>query len=155
MCSGSANFSSNSLLQNDENMLLIRGDTRVADIYLTEFDRIFRHFYFRNVANEIEAKGKNAKGAFLSEDSSWTDSYFKPAAFKTRRREMFFATPKPTWFENAAAHDAAAPKKPKKAAAKKKSATAKKAKKKTARAKTKKVKKTKVKKTKAKTKKKR
>ncbi|MGH8610363.1 MAG: phospholipase D-like domain-containing protein, partial [Gammaproteobacteria bacterium] len=34
VCSGSANFSPGSLLQNDENMLLIRGDTRVADIYL-------------------------------------------------------------------------------------------------------------------------
>ena len=62
VCSGSANFSSNSLLQNDENMLLVRGDTRVADIYLTEFDRIFRHFYFRNVANEIEAKGGARRG---------------------------------------------------------------------------------------------
>jgi len=102
VCSGSANFSSNSLLQNDENMLLIRGDTRVADIYLTEFDRIFRHFYFRDVANEIEAKGGAAKGAFLEETSKWTDSYFKPAAFKTRRREMFFADPSESWVENAA-----------------------------------------------------
>src|SRR4051812_15118746 len=55
VCSGSANFSSGSLLQNDENMLLVRGDTRVADIYMTEFDRIFRHFYFRDVANELAA----------------------------------------------------------------------------------------------------
>jgi phosphatidylserine/phosphatidylglycerophosphate/cardiolipin synthase-like enzyme len=69
VCSGSANFSSNSLLQNDENMLLIRGDTRVADIYLTEFDRIFRHFYFRDMANEIEAAGNKAEGAFLYEKS--------------------------------------------------------------------------------------
>jgi hypothetical protein len=37
--------SASSLTGNDENMLLIRGDTRVADIYLTEFDRLFRHFY--------------------------------------------------------------------------------------------------------------
>jgi hypothetical protein len=28
-------------------MLLIRGNTRVADIYMTEFDRLFRHFYFQ------------------------------------------------------------------------------------------------------------
>lgn len=102
VCSGSANFSSNSLLQNDENMLLVRGDTRVADIYMTEFDRVFRHFYFRDVANEIEAKGGEAKGAFLDETDAWTDSYFKPGAFKTLRREMFFATPATTWFENAA-----------------------------------------------------
>src|ERR1044071_9414828 len=65
VCSGSANFSSNSLLQNDENHLAVRGDTGVADIYLTEFDRIFRHSYFRNIANELEAKGAEAQGAFL------------------------------------------------------------------------------------------
>lgn len=103
VCSGSANFSSNSLLQNDENMLLIRGDTRVADIYLTEFDRIFRHFYFRNVANEIEARGANAAGAFLDETSAWTDGYFKRGLLKTRRREMFFSDPAKSWSVNAAA----------------------------------------------------
>lgn len=109
VCSGSANFSSNSLLQNDENMLLIRGDTRVADIYLTEFDRVFRHFYFRDVANEIEAKHAAgdvgaAKGAFLDENDRWTDSYFRPGAFKTRRRAMFFADPAKSWSKNAAKH---------------------------------------------------
>lgn len=101
VCSGSANFSSNSLLQNDENMLLIRGDTRVADIYLTEFDRIFRHFYFRVVANEVEAAGREATGVFLDETSAWTDAYFAAGRFKTRRREMFFADPSKTWVQNA------------------------------------------------------
>src|SRR4030095_1521194 len=103
VCSGSANFSSNSLLQNDENMLLVRGDTRIADIYLTEFDRIFRHFYFRDVANEIEGRGEESKGAFLDETSNWTDSYFKPEAFKTRRREMFFSDPAESWVTKAGA----------------------------------------------------
>jgi phosphatidylserine/phosphatidylglycerophosphate/cardiolipin synthase-like enzyme len=110
VCTGSANFSPPSLLENDENMLLIRGDTRVADIYVTEFDRLFRHFYFRNVANEIAAAeedknedaDKEVEGVFLSEDSSWTDGYFRPGAFKTRRREMFFADPAECWVRNAA-----------------------------------------------------
>jgi hypothetical protein len=111
VCTGSANFSPNSLLQNDENMLLIRGDTRVADIYLTEFDRLFRHFYFRDVANEVEARGGEAEGVFLKETSEWTESYFRPGAFKTRRREMLFADPATTWVANAAkATPAAAPK---------------------------------------------
>ena len=101
VCSGSANFSTNSLRENDENMLLIRGDTRVADIYMTEFDRIFRHFYFRDVANQIELRGGTATGAFLAEDDSWTDSYFKPGGFKTRRREMFFVKPTTNWTDNA------------------------------------------------------
>ena len=40
---GSANFSTASTNRNDENMLVIRGNTDVADIYLTEFFRLFAH----------------------------------------------------------------------------------------------------------------
>jgi phosphatidylserine/phosphatidylglycerophosphate/cardiolipin synthase-like enzyme len=109
VCTGSANFSDNSLLQNDENMLLIRGNTRVADIYVTEFDRLFRHFYFRNVANEIESRGGDAEGAFLDETDSgpkhWTASYFRAGAFKTRRRELFFLSREGSWAGNAKARD--------------------------------------------------
>ena len=61
ICTGSANFSENSLTDNDENMILIRGSTRVADIYMTEFDRLFRHFYFRDVANEVAMKRKKGE----------------------------------------------------------------------------------------------
>jgi phosphatidylserine/phosphatidylglycerophosphate/cardiolipin synthase-like enzyme len=94
VCSGSANFSSGSLLQNDENMMLIRGNTRVADIYMTEFDRIFRHFYFRNIANELAAvkTSDEAKAIFLDETDKWSDSYFKKGTFKNNRRLMFFET---------------------------------------------------------------
>ena len=45
---GSANFSDASTNANDENMLVIRGRPRVADIYFTEFNRLFNH-YFRSV----------------------------------------------------------------------------------------------------------
>jgi phosphatidylserine/phosphatidylglycerophosphate/cardiolipin synthase-like enzyme len=44
---GSANFSAASTKNNDENMLVIRGDARVAEIYLTEFMRLFNHFEAR------------------------------------------------------------------------------------------------------------
>jgi phosphatidylserine/phosphatidylglycerophosphate/cardiolipin synthase-like enzyme len=126
VCSGSANFSSGSLLQNDENMLLIRGNSRVADIYMTEFDRIFRHFYFRNIANELAAAetSDDAKAIFLDETDAWTDSYFKAGTLKNNRRLMFFETPTTTWFANAAAGGEqpsapAKPNKPKKPAAEK------------------------------------
>jgi phosphatidylserine/phosphatidylglycerophosphate/cardiolipin synthase-like enzyme len=104
VCSGSANFSSGSLLQNDENMLLVRGNTRVADIYMTEFDRIFRHFYFRDIANELAAAktSDDAKAIFLDETDAWSDSYFKPGTLKSNRRLMFFDTATATWFANAA-----------------------------------------------------
>ncbi len=103
VCSGSANFSSNSLLQNDENMLLIRGNTRVADIYMTEFDRIFRHFYFRNIANQLAGSetSDHAVSIFLDETDRWSESYFKPGTLKCNRRLMFFEKPAGTWFTNA------------------------------------------------------
>lgn len=104
VCSGSANFSPNSLLYNDENMLLCRGNLRIADIYLTEFDRIFRHFYFRKVASEASGDEESEeKAVFLDETSRWTDSYFRPGAFKTKRRKMFFADPDITWVTHAQA----------------------------------------------------
>src|SRR5439155_5494840 len=45
--SGSANFSDASTTDNDENMLIIRGNSRGADIYLGDFMRLYRHFAFR------------------------------------------------------------------------------------------------------------
>jgi hypothetical protein len=67
-----------------------------------EYYRIFRHFYFRDVANEVEAKGSEAEGAFLEETDEWTESYIKPGRFKTRRRQMFFADPSASWAAKAA-----------------------------------------------------
>jgi phosphatidylserine/phosphatidylglycerophosphate/cardiolipin synthase-like enzyme len=47
---GSANFSDASTSDNDENMLIIRGDTSVADIYVTEHFRLWNHYAFRERA---------------------------------------------------------------------------------------------------------
>lgn len=102
VCTGSANFSSNSLTANDENMLLIRGDTRVADIYLTEFDRIFRHFYSRDVINQIAKTGGKAKVGTLDETDAWTRGYFAADNPKRHKREMFFQDTGPSWSDSAA-----------------------------------------------------
>src|SRR5262249_29427808 len=75
-------------------------------------DRVFRHFYFRDIANELADKGDDAVAAFLSEDDTWTASYFEAGHQKTNRRLMFFAQPASTWFANAAAAAAPAQKKP-------------------------------------------
>ena len=44
---GSANFRDASTRQNDENMIVVRGNKRVADIYLGEFMRLYSHHAFR------------------------------------------------------------------------------------------------------------
>jgi phosphatidylserine/phosphatidylglycerophosphate/cardiolipin synthase-like enzyme len=90
VCSGSANFSVPSLKDNDENMLLISGNTRVADIYMTEFDRLLRHFYFRDMAAELHGDGQEAKSKFLDETPGWVNEHFEPWRMKSKRRRMFF-----------------------------------------------------------------
>ncbi|HEY4366456.1 MAG TPA: phospholipase D-like domain-containing protein [Steroidobacteraceae bacterium] len=106
VCSGSANFSKASLITNDENMLLIRGNTRVADIYLTEFDRIFRHFYARDAINKFAQRGSKINPLELDETDKWIGSNFKANAYKNNRRLLFFPDPtlhRKSWSENAAA----------------------------------------------------
>jgi phosphatidylserine/phosphatidylglycerophosphate/cardiolipin synthase-like enzyme len=92
ICTGSANFSKNSLIANDENMLLIRGETRVADIYISEIDRIFRHFFARNAVNDIatRTKGKGKNPNWLDPGFGWIDSNFDPSSYKCARRLTFF-----------------------------------------------------------------
>ena len=47
LITGSANFSASSSGSNDENVLIVRDDTRVADVYLCELFRLFDHYRFR------------------------------------------------------------------------------------------------------------
>ncbi|HEX6307290.1 MAG TPA: phospholipase D-like domain-containing protein [Longimicrobiales bacterium] len=91
VCTGSANFSKASLSSNDENMMLIHGDTRVADIYLCEFDRLLRHFYFRGMAAELHGDGNESRAVFLAEDDGWVSEHFQPRRFKAKRRALFMS----------------------------------------------------------------
>jgi phosphatidylserine/phosphatidylglycerophosphate/cardiolipin synthase-like enzyme len=92
---GSANFSAPSTNDNDENMIAIRGNQRVADIYFTEFNRIFYHYYFRSVQeqtkkvlSEEEKRRSDQKTLFLREDDGWLKQY-KPGSLKQKRIDIF------------------------------------------------------------------
>lgn len=91
---GSANFSDASTNDNDENMLVIRGNQRVADIYFTEFNRLFNHYYFRSVQEAMSSVPAAAKkegdeaSLFLAEDDSWIKKY-KSGSLKRKRVVMF------------------------------------------------------------------
>lgn len=88
---GSANFSDASTRDNDENMVIIRGNTRVADIYFTEFNRLFNHYYFRSVYNSVKRREPAAKteaNIFLKPNDSWTEKY-KKGKFRYKRIEMY------------------------------------------------------------------
>jgi len=88
---GSANFSRPSQRTNDENMLVIRGDTRAADIYFGEFMRIFDHHYARYVVRKLtEANKSDPEAGYLKEKSEeWVPSHFNPKSYKAKRRRYF------------------------------------------------------------------
>jgi phosphatidylserine/phosphatidylglycerophosphate/cardiolipin synthase-like enzyme len=94
---GSANYSDNSTTDNEENTVIVRPDgtaagdaaaRRVADLYLTEYQRLFTHFVFRNWAARDAADGP---GGFLAEDSGWTARYYTPDGWRARQRTTFAA----------------------------------------------------------------
>jgi hypothetical protein len=87
---GSANFSAASTDENHENMLVIKGDTRVADIYLTEFLRLFAHYAFRETLikrNIWDLADWHPED--LIPDPSWSDPYYEPGQRAARR--LYFA----------------------------------------------------------------
>jgi phosphatidylserine/phosphatidylglycerophosphate/cardiolipin synthase-like enzyme len=87
---GSANFSKASTEINDENMIVIRGNTRISDIYFTEFFRLFNHYYFRWIVKKMKEQGTLDfdNPAFLRPNDTWTDQY-KAGKYKRKRVEIF------------------------------------------------------------------
>jgi phosphatidylserine/phosphatidylglycerophosphate/cardiolipin synthase-like enzyme len=88
---GSANFSDDSQKENDENMLIIRGDQRVADIYFTEFNRLFNHYYFRSVAEAMsggQPANNQGDSLMLAENDTWLAKY-APGKLRFKRVQMF------------------------------------------------------------------
>ena len=82
---GSANFSDASTRRNDENMVITRGNKRVADIYLGEFMRLYSHHAFRE---SLRFRDADDPPKPLRTDDWWRD-YFGQTPRSTRRR--FFA----------------------------------------------------------------
>ena len=93
---GSANFSKPSQRINDENMLVIRGDKRVADIYFGEFMRVFDHHYARYIVRVLTDEGRAdpEKGYLKEETASWLKPHFDRSSYKSKRRKYFVSPAK-------------------------------------------------------------
>jgi phosphatidylserine/phosphatidylglycerophosphate/cardiolipin synthase-like enzyme len=84
---GSANFSTASTTGNDENMLVIRGNTRVADIYVGEFMRLWNHYAFREWLGR-GSPGSSPEFKHLDVKDRWWKEYFGDTA-RSRQRQYF------------------------------------------------------------------
>jgi hypothetical protein len=86
LITGSANFSTNSTVNNDSNVLVFRGDTAVADVYVADFMRMFEHYWFRSRKDEK----REANQVFALKDSDgWSERYFTPGTREQRDRLAF------------------------------------------------------------------
>ncbi len=85
--SGSANFSADSTTDNDENMLVVRGDTRVADVYVGEYMRLWNHYAFREWVASPRARGGEGL-QHLDVTDQWWRGYFGASA-RSRQRQYF------------------------------------------------------------------
>jgi hypothetical protein len=88
---GTANFSAASQVANDENMLVIPDNQRVADIYFGEFMRVFDHLYSRYIVGIMKEKGtSDPKAGYLKESTEdWLPANFKAGGRKDLRRRYF------------------------------------------------------------------
>jgi phosphatidylserine/phosphatidylglycerophosphate/cardiolipin synthase-like enzyme len=89
LITGSANFSDASTKNNDENMLVIRGERRVADIYLGEFMRLFNHFYVRHLTDPADDDKAVSGAGHLTRDDKWREDYYRDGPKQKQR--VYFA----------------------------------------------------------------
>lgn len=83
--SGSHNLSAAASNGNDENYLIVRGDTDLADRYGLELLRFYEHYRFRYFAKKLALKQVQP----LATDDSWTNDYYLPGDLRQLSRLRF------------------------------------------------------------------
>lgn len=93
--SGSHNLSAAASGQNDENYLVIRGETDVADCYGVEALRLYDHYRYRwafdqdNTHPRPDDPCAGRPPNTLCPDERWTTNYFKDGSLEAADRERF------------------------------------------------------------------
>ncbi|AWA39888.1 phospholipase [Pseudomonas fluorescens] len=85
LISGSHNLSTSASTGNDENYLIIRGDTDLADRYGLELLRFYEHYRFRYFAKKLALKQVQP----LAVDDSWTNDYYVEGDLRQLSRLRF------------------------------------------------------------------
>lgn len=84
---GSANMSNNSVHNNDENLLEIKGNRDLAQTYLAEFMRLFEHYRARAIAIDVKTGAKPAEKFTLKKNfADWGQKYFLTGSAEQKSR---------------------------------------------------------------------
>jgi hypothetical protein len=85
LITGSHNFSAAASSKNDENMVIVKGNAKLAQIYAAHIQGVYDHYEFRAVAAALQKENKDVTD-FFKDPKSWQTSWFQGP----RKRELAF-----------------------------------------------------------------
>jgi phosphatidylserine/phosphatidylglycerophosphate/cardiolipin synthase-like enzyme len=75
---GSHNLGFKASYENDENLLIIRGNRTLAEAYLVHVLDVYEHYRYRALQREMKDKGKALDGGVLATDDGWLARHLAP-----------------------------------------------------------------------------
>jgi phosphatidylserine/phosphatidylglycerophosphate/cardiolipin synthase-like enzyme len=75
---GSHNLGFKASYENDENLLIIRGNRALAEAYLVHVLDVYEHYRYRALQREMKDKGKALDDGVLATDDSWLAHHLAP-----------------------------------------------------------------------------
>lgn len=86
---GSHNLGYKASYSNDENLVILRGNRRVAEAYAAHILDVVNHYNWRYKLVKDAKAGKKSSFTDLANDDSWQDKYFKGSFLLSRDRFFF------------------------------------------------------------------
>jgi phosphatidylserine/phosphatidylglycerophosphate/cardiolipin synthase-like enzyme len=77
---GSHNLGFKASYANDENMVIVQGNTALAEAYMVHVLDVYDHYRFRAVQSDLQAQGKKPWDGFLSTNDRWQKRYLSGQA---------------------------------------------------------------------------
>ncbi len=75
---GSHNLGFKASYENDENLLIIRGNRSLAEAYMVHVLDVYEHYRYRALQRDMKDKGKQLDGGALATDDSWLTRHLAP-----------------------------------------------------------------------------
>ena len=84
-------MSGNSVFNNDENLLEMKGSPRMAHIYLAEFLRLYEHYRARARFIASKLGGTSSSSFELQKDRGWAEKHYTPGTPEYKARLKMLA----------------------------------------------------------------
>lgn len=88
---GSHNLGYKASYENDENLVIIRDNPRLAQAYAVHVLDVYDHYRFRAVQQELTQQHKPKEDGFLETDDSWLTKWLHETSGRTALAKLFGA----------------------------------------------------------------